>query len=768
MKYPLIISFLLFTQLSFSQSLKTKETAILSDLLLTKINLLRIEHNVGSLTIDSILNLAAELQSNYMSRANRLTHRQRLKKYRTPFLRVSKFSKDFILVGENILVTSSKKKSLKLKDLELIAEEMFQGWKNSPEHFKNMINPDYALTGFSFSRSQDKKIYATNVFGAKGIRIKNQLSENAFGIKSNPNGCDEYLADKRNIITHLGNSFKIYDNEIKMYFHNKDLLKKIIKNEKDGIAIDLVSRSQFICDGVNILDMSGVYDGIMLKPKYTNDIFNNNEALNVHRLITTLGKVPSSLKNEEVKPSLIYIKDGKMCDYAVPALVPSDSYSLIDVPLKIAEKTNRSFYKRGIVYSKTYFFDFKRDECISVTPLNIDNTKGKLKNISINSFSSIEGDSIRNNSLQTRRATIIKSSIAKELKLDINIPAKIQSKENWDEMYFQLKLLGLDSIAKLKRNLIRDFVMADTIHNWDSLLYIQRRSYATVEYEGILNLKDSSYYEQNLYTAINNKYWTIASNAMAKMHEENQSGLPLFTPYVFNEILTQKELVQNASALLCNCYFFNTEKSVRFLQHWLMQVKLLSAETKYNLSVLYCKVISNILDEWDLSTDVFLKIIPPIIVNKIIMDFEGDNNYNQLILNYHLTAMDYYGQINDQIGMMKSFNYIESYFNDIKLDIEDDVALCLFFNRWSRFDLTIEHLFKRMYQKDFTEDAAFLLAQTCMAYPHKLKDSDNIKTTQLAHSFNKERWCSWINYDFQNLRFNEIKEIYCEDCISEK
>ena len=377
MKYSLIIFFLLYTQLSFSQLLKTKETEILSDLILTKINLLRVEHNVGILSIDSTLNLGAELQSNYMGRANRLTHRQRLKKYRTPFLRVYKFSKDFKLVGENILVTSTQKKSLKQKDLEVIAEEMFQGWKNSPEHFKNMINPDYVLTGFSFSRSQDKKIYATNVFGAKGIRIKNQLSKNAFGIKSNKNGCDEYLADKRNIITHLGNSFQIYDNEIRMYFHNKDLLKKIIKNEKDGIAIDVVTRSQFICDGANILDMSDIYDGIMLKPRYTNDIFNNNEAQNIHRLITTLGKVPSSIQGEKVKPSLIYIKDGKMCDYAVPALVPSASYSLIDVPLKIVEKTNRSFYKRGIVYSKTYFFDFKRDECIPVTPLKIDNTKGK-------------------------------------------------------------------------------------------------------------------------------------------------------------------------------------------------------------------------------------------------------------------------------------------------------------------------------------------------------------------------------------------------------
>ncbi|MCW3785631.1 CAP domain-containing protein [Plebeiibacterium sediminum] len=768
MKYRLIIFFLLLSTLSYSQSLKTKETKVLSDLILTKINLLRVENNAGTLIIDSTLNLAAELQSNYMGRANRLTHRQRLKKYRTPFLRVAKFSKDFKLVGENILVTPSKKKSLKQKDLEVIAEEMFQGWKNSPEHFKNMIHPDYVLTGFSFSSSQDKKIYATNVFGTKGIRIKNQLSENAFGIKSNKSGCDEYLADKRNIITHLGNSFQIYDNEIRMYFHNKDLLKKIIKNEKDGIAIDVVTRSQFICDGANILDMSDIYDGIMLKPKYTNDIFSNNEAQNIHRLITTLGKVPSSFQGENIKPSLIYIKDGKVCDYAVPALVPSASYSLIDVPLKIKEMKNNPFYKKGIVYSKTYFFDFERDECIPVTPIKLDDTKGKLKSITINSYSSIEGDSLRNITLQNKRAAIIKSSIAKKLKQGINIPATIHSNENWDEMYFQLKLLGLDSIAKLERNLIRDFVVADTIHNWDSLLYIQRRSHATIEYEGLLNLKDSSYYEQNLYTAINAKNWNIASNAMAKMYEEDLSGLPLFTPYIFNEILIHKELVQNSSALLCNCFFFNTEKSVRFLQHWLTQAETLDAETKYNLSVLYCNVISNILDEWDLSTDVFLKIIPPNIVNEIIKSFEGDNNYNQLILNYHLTAMDYYGQINDQYGMMKSFNYIESYFNNIELNIEDDVALCLFFNRWSRFDLTIEHLFKRMYQKDFTEDAAFLLAQTCMAYPHKLSESDNIKTTQRAYSFNKKRWCSWINYDFQNLRFDDIKEIYCKECQTEE
>jgi hypothetical protein len=150
---------------------------------------------------------------------------------------------------------------------------------------------------------------------------------------------------------------------------------------------------------------------------------------------------------------------------------------------------------------------------------------------------------------------------------------------------------------------------------------------------------------------------------------------------------------------------------------------------------------------------------------KPLLQWKTLNQYKEpLSLNYHLAAIEYFGQTNNYEDASSSFNCITNHYKSKSLTIKDEIKLCLFFNRWSRFDLTISMLFERMNDSDFTEDAAFILAQTVAAYPYNINYEDQVSVISNAFRHNRKRWCDWIQIDFQNLRFESIKKIYCESC----
>ncbi len=134
---------------------------------------------------DTFLIKAAEDHSLYLQKLGFLSHEQKDIKKKNPSDRVIFYGgKKFSGFGENILFTTIKKEKYSDKELDKLAKTIFNQWKNSPPHYKNIINKDFdaADLGF-FIDTKRNRIYATHVFGIKGVEIPNQLSENAFGLK---------------------------------------------------------------------------------------------------------------------------------------------------------------------------------------------------------------------------------------------------------------------------------------------------------------------------------------------------------------------------------------------------------------------------------------------------------------------------------------------------------------------------------------------------------------------------------------------------------
>jgi uncharacterized protein YkwD len=159
---------LLITSISFCQETKIdfeKLDIKVADLINNHRNTLRLK----SLEKDIFLKKAAEDQSSYIAKTKTLSHEQISKNKKMPINRVDFYKgQEFILVGENLLYTSIKEIVYSDTDLDVLAAKIFNLWKNSPNHYKNMINSKYYYAELGFCLDwKNKRIYVAQVFGAK-------------------------------------------------------------------------------------------------------------------------------------------------------------------------------------------------------------------------------------------------------------------------------------------------------------------------------------------------------------------------------------------------------------------------------------------------------------------------------------------------------------------------------------------------------------------------------------------------------------------------
>lgn len=757
----LLVIFYLSVPGLLSAQLSDKEVSLLRTELSDQINRLRNGLGLKSLIFNDTLKKAAEFHSEYMVANNILTHDEKQQKYKTPTNRVHVFGGEiFQLVGENVLYSTPQKFPLNRKGITELSNEMFTSWKNSPGHYANMINPEYVYGDLGFAVSKTTNVvYSTQVFGTKGHAVGNQLSKNAFNLKKAPEDCDEAYKRYNNILMSMGNCLSFQENEVVFSYHDAKLLSEILSESNDGLAIDLISRSQLLCGQPNQLDFSPVYDGILLQPVYKNELFAGNRAEGDYRLITKVGTIPASINAEDYSPSLIFIKDGKACNYAVPAIVYSENYELRPIE-PVVKDTPVQLVESGVKASQVIQYDFGVNK---TTPSNFPliDREGSVHSLQIHSYSSVEGDSLNNKRLhQSRASAIIKHVQAKKTVPDSIV--RIEAEENWELMKFQFSYFNRDSLSFIPHDSIKQLIKLKAIElPWDSLLSQQRRAYAIINYAGTFEESDESIGEFNLRTAVAMNNELLANKALYVMYTTDRYyGEVLFEPHIMDFFKKHPQTLANYLALLSSEFHRDPHKTVEFIYHWLDRSAELDIDTKTNLLHLYTLMGDYFLDNWDVASEHLANVVHPTKIEK----FSSSAISNELVLNLHLVFINYYGQINNSPGISKSFYFISDYFKPRTLKAEDDVDLALFFNNWSMYHLTIDYLKSKFKQDQLNEEGVFILGTTMNILQVENQSNEYLDVHKKAIAMNKIRWCDWLDEDFQIMRNTGIKQLYCESC----
>src|SRR5262249_23915200 len=132
-------------------------------------NAFRKEQGREKVRRDAKLTRAAEYFAGYMARTDRYGHSADGQR---PAARATKYGYAWCIVLENIAYEYNSRGFTTAE----LAEGFFEGWKNSPGHRRNMLDPDVTDTGVAVARS-DKTgyYYAVQMFGrpkSKAVKFR--------------------------------------------------------------------------------------------------------------------------------------------------------------------------------------------------------------------------------------------------------------------------------------------------------------------------------------------------------------------------------------------------------------------------------------------------------------------------------------------------------------------------------------------------------------------------------------------------------------------
>lgn len=751
----------------FCCCLNAQETAInfkkLNEKVTEQINKHRKALKLNDLLPDSHLKMAAEDHSTYLLVHKELTHDQDESQKKTPFDRVKFYgNKTFESVGENVLYLSIENKKYDDKTLSELAQKIFLQWKNSPPHYKNIINKDFDFADLGFAVDQKlKRIYATHVFGVKGISIPNQLSTNAFGINEKKSDCK--VIDL-GVQLSIGNGVKINGNEVILYYHDIEKFKSYFSNSNDGIAVDFVEKNQMKCGDKNKFDVSSIYDGVLAKPVYRDELLQNNIAENNYKIITTVGKVPDHLIGKEYVVNLVLLFDNCACSYVTPLQVNSKSIDLFALDPIFKKATAATLSNNGIIYTDEILFEFDRN---TIQPKQNWYTNDLLSvhSYEIYSFSSVEGNEIVNKKLYQERAVALEKFAKDSLGIKKS-PSLIQSDENWEKCLIQLEMENLEDLRSKSKNEIRKYINEHK-DEWQHYLNDQRTSSLVVNYYGELkrdNLEESEYQTElnnlNLRTAIFEKNYDKANLTLEAIYKQDYGDV-LFENLVFNQLKSNDELVQNASAALLKHHRNNYFKTVLFLKNWLGKFDQLNKEAQFNLLALYCAVNDELLQNWDVNTTKLSNVNKPL---KLQNQFSGFESNSKLQANYNYISLYYSSHINDYENVNIYFYKVYLSFLENCKTSQDRLNLALFLNHWSSYQYAYALLKSNLDDASFSKEEALLLAQTAMILIDKIPENSLKTIIAKAYQMNSKEWCNWQKNNFNLMRNEMIKSEFCKKC----
>ncbi|MCK6608244.1 MAG: CAP domain-containing protein [Flavobacterium sp.] len=169
MKTHFTLLLLFISTLSFSQNQNKIDLEKLKTKVYQLVNEERSNNDRKLLGLDTYLKKAADDHAKYIAKAQTLSHEQTDAKKKNPKERVYFYGGNpFVLVGENLLFTGIKDQIYSETDLDALALKMFNLWKKSPNHLKNILDPQFFYTEIGFSIDwENNKIYAVQLFGAK-------------------------------------------------------------------------------------------------------------------------------------------------------------------------------------------------------------------------------------------------------------------------------------------------------------------------------------------------------------------------------------------------------------------------------------------------------------------------------------------------------------------------------------------------------------------------------------------------------------------------
>lgn len=779
-----VLSLLVF--LSYSSDCQTllNQSSInsekLNEFILKEVNELREKANVTDLKIGSELKNASDDHANYMLKKKKLTHYQRKKVKKTPKNRVDFYGRLFDRVGENVQLnnlnlqsTADNKKNPPISTYEKLAEQLVLAWKNSPPHYANMIEPTFINTCTSVAIGDNGEIYACQVFGGEKYQdIYNGQRDTVDFKPDRPWRCWRCrIRPPQGRIDVTSDSMIVYSFDSPTFLFGLVPIPPILRTRMrffnpwtDGLAADIIVKSQYPCDSNSNFNGQSYFRGIPLEPVYKKDYM----GIGLYHTEIVLGKVPSYIQ-EEFEVNLVVIQNRRPCSNTMFNFIPSGFH--VEIPLSYGFEPSANILKNVELDSlmKRIHFDksmiTSNDTSLTEIIEQLNHKKDKIVNIEILGFASIEGTSENNTSLYRSRANFLLKTLD-SLGIDTSI-IRVNTEENFIDFRKDIKgtkyeELGALTNAELKQKLSNKAFSAELEFILKHHRYVNLKLISRTEFE----LKyDKEIVNMQLEKAINKSDISKSEEMQRIQYGLLKAGEISFKEIEEVEIPFEKKflkLLHNRTVMKFSTDTITIETLKSFRAELWQLRNLKEEDERLNTS---CAIIDYYLYSLG-SYEVENK--KPTFYDSIRKWKQLDNVQQARILLNYCSNRDWgywrsTGSTNESDYL---FRKAKSYIKPARLDVDKTFEIASYYSFFWQYKYAYNLIRGKIDETENPDDLIYFLK---LVHLTDLKLSRNIYLNcfKKIRKYSGSEFCSYFNnpaLNFQILDDPEIKEIYCEEC----
>lgn len=761
--------------ISFAQTdlgpIATIDHELLNKFILDEVNEYRKRAKEAPLENESLLYPAANDHANYMLAKEKVTHFQRSKLKKTPKNRVDFYGQQFATVGENVQLnnlnfgsTTKDKSHPLIHTYEELAEKLVLDWRNSPPHYANMISNHFLTTYTAISVSEDGEVYACQLFGGSVYYDEyKELNDTLQYKPDNPRKCRScrtrppigsvtVLADSTIVFHYSIPKAKLHFSESRMRFYNP---------WSDGLAADIVLKSQYSCDSNSYSNGRTGVTGIPLKPVYKKDF----GFIGLKNTSIVLGKVPDYI-DEEFEVNLTVIQKKRTCLNIVYYIQPS-LFSVeipLDLGLNPADIPQTEFILDTV--SVKLFFDksittLNDSSFVQVTKLIHQNAPIATE-IELAGFASIEGSTENNIELFNRRTELLFDHLI-SLGID-STKITTKSEENFSD--FRQDIMNTEfedwnqlSDTELKRRL-QDKKLSDSLefllkHHRFVELRIQTRREVNRTFTGkdLLAQFQNNIDNGNVLKSmeLQRVVFSLALSNEISTQEIANISIPVESKYI--------QLLHNQSVIKFYLDSLNPRRLDNFEQALRAILPLNIRDRRINTSLAIIEYQKGNWPTKKAKKDYFKEVkkrkyIDPIIKARILLSFS--------------TQVDW--KTYRQTGVMKQskyfYNKAKKYIKPAKLTIDKTFEIASYYSFFQQNKYALDLTKSKIDETENPDDLIYFLKLIHLT-DVKIPRKTYLRYFEKIRKYAGAQFCSYFNnpaLNFQILDDEEIKEIYCKEC----
>ena len=693
--------------------------------------------------------------------------------------------------GEELVMKAAISKGREDFSTDDVAKVIYNRWENDKKDLAVLTNPKYTLIGIVGTIDEDgEKVYVSAFFGGyditnTGVTYKEQLAV-PFNAKSkslktgDPKICKTCELWRNYDLLQKG--LYVSGDKIYLRYPNAKDLRRFLKKEKDGLAVDIVQRSQYVSADYNIVDNNLQNKGVMGKVLYKEAFFKKNLLISkdkkanrkVKGIEVLLGKFDPKITGP-YELNLIVVQNGAICKtvtrgYTEPNTTESKTpIGLLPIPnskgLKPAfEPRSESSIVNFIIPFEKNKAEFKQAD-IEPFIKAMNEPDFIIDGLYIYAYASIEGDSVANSKLQRKRAESVVTVLQGMQNNKIN--PTIQTKDSWGLFLLENEDGKYADIVNLGKNKAIERINGDKKLMEELEPILAKERFAQI----IMDVTyDVSGNKEEKFTAVSFNRAVKANNTKQSykiMEFINKRVSEGKYPASIYDSLKIAEIPKNVGLLNNQVYYSYLASNAIDEEDQKTFDKLLLVEPA-NPVLQYNKVFCQLkLDSGAGNTEHQAQ------VQQTINNLYGkiDSNYvNGLNIEWQFKIMETLDTLpNTEAQMDACITRIKQFYNIKDATWQNALKLASVFNRVKDFNYAATLLEPYLNNPNVNENLVFTYISSAGRVQEKYYSRTFAKALEIAKNKNQERYCKLFGepyMTFQVLENPAVKKVYQSSCGS--